>query len=514
MGREEKQIELKFNRGTKAAIDANIDQIGEDEFVLLTDKAVPIPTDSDSGKILKVDATGNYILGTGGGGGEPDEFLKIIEKNETDKTITVKDQDDNETNFHYIDQEVEDEITNDNTKVPSSKAIYEYMASGNFGNPRYLDGSTNLNYIQDTGFYYVDKEASSRPVEAIDLDVGGYFVVIRKYNENRQSTSKDYMQLFMVETTQHLYLRSLVNNAWKNWKLICDEDTVDDKIAQTIDNKVDKTTTVNGHALSSDVTVSKSDVGLGSVPNVATNDQTPTFSQASSLTNIASGEKLSVIFGKVMKAIADLISHIANKSNPHAVTKSQVGLGSVSNTGDSATPTSGGTTKFTTGGAYTELAKKVNTTTTVNGHALSSNVTVSKSDVGLGSVVNTGDSATPVSGGTTKFTTGGAYTQLAKKANAVNSSVDNTYANRTALITKLNSDGILSTVFYGSFTTANENPSKSTDTASRYVHTINIVNGFNYATFISIHRETGKVFACAGAKDNSGNWSWSTWAAL
>ena len=49
-------------------------------------------------------------------------------------------------------------------------------------------------------------------------------------------------------------------------------------------------------------------------------------------------------------------------------------------------------------------------TTKVNGHALSANVTVTKSDVGLGSVANTGDSATPASGGTTKFTTGGAYT--------------------------------------------------------------------------------------------------------
>lgn len=37
-------------------------------------------------------------------------------------------------------------------------------------------------------------------------------------------------------------------------------------------------------------------------------------------------------------------------------------------------------------------------------------------DIGLGNVVNTGDSATPVEGGTTKFTTGGAYTELAKKA--------------------------------------------------------------------------------------------------
>lgn len=34
--------------------------------------------------------------------------------------------------------------------------------------------------------------------------------------------------------------------------------------------KVDKTTTVNGHALSSNVTVTKSDVGLGSVVNADT----------------------------------------------------------------------------------------------------------------------------------------------------------------------------------------------------------------------------------------------------
>lgn len=50
----------------------------------------------------------------------------------------------------------------------------------------------------------------------------------------------------------------------------------------------------------------KSDVGLGNVPNVATNDQTPTFTQASSRANIASGEKLSIILGKIMKYFADL----------------------------------------------------------------------------------------------------------------------------------------------------------------------------------------------------------------
>lgn len=96
--------------------------------------------------------------------------------------------------------------------------------------------------------------------------------------------------------------------------------------------------------------VTKSQVGLGNVPNVATNDQTPTFTQASTLAGLTSGEKLSVSFGKIMKAIADLISHLSNKNNPHGVTASQI----------SAVPTS----------------------RTVNGKALSSNITLSAGDVG------------------------------------------------------------------------------------------------------------------------------------
>ena len=58
--------------------------------------------------------------------------------------------------------------------------------------------------------------------------------------------------------------------------------------------------------------VTKSQIGLGNVPNVATNDQTPTYSEATSLTKLSSGEKLSVAFGKISKAITDLITHIAD----------------------------------------------------------------------------------------------------------------------------------------------------------------------------------------------------------
>ena len=58
--------------------------------------------------------------------------------------------------------------------------------------------------------------------------------------------------------------------------------------------------------------VTKTQVGLGNVPNVATNDQTPSYTEATSLAKLSSGEKLSVAFGKISKAITDFISHIGN----------------------------------------------------------------------------------------------------------------------------------------------------------------------------------------------------------
>lgn len=72
--------------------------------------------------------------------------------------------------------------------------------------------------------------------------------------------------------------------------------------------------------------VTKAQVGLGNVPNVTTNDQTPTYTAASTLATLTSGEKLSISMGKIMKAITDLISHIGNKSNPHEVSLSQLGV--------------------------------------------------------------------------------------------------------------------------------------------------------------------------------------------
>ena len=86
--------------------------------------------------------------------------------------------------------------------------------------------------------------------------------------------------------------------------------------------------------------VTKTQLGLGNVPNVPTNGQTPTYSVSATLRELSSGETLQVAFGKIAKAISELISHIGNKSNPHAVSKTQIGLGNVDNTSDADKPIS------------------------------------------------------------------------------------------------------------------------------------------------------------------------------
>lgn len=133
-------------------------------------------------------------------------------------------------------------------------------------------------------------------------------------------------------------------------------------------------------------TLTASDVGLGNVPNVSTNNQAPTFTQASTLANIASGEKLNVIMGKIMKAIADLISHIANKSNPHSVTATQLGLGNVDNTSDANKPVS------TAQATAIATAKSAGDTAQVNLNTHIANKTnphgVTAAQLGLGNVPN------------------------------------------------------------------------------------------------------------------------------
>ena len=88
--------------------------------------------------------------------------------------------------------------------------------------------------------------------------------------------------------------------------------------------------------------VTKNQVGLGNVPNVATNDQTPTYTEASNLSSLVSGEKTSVAFGKIAKAVSTLISHTTSKATSsvlgHVKLSDSTSSTSASTAGVAATP--------------------------------------------------------------------------------------------------------------------------------------------------------------------------------
>lgn len=109
--------------------------------------------------------------------------------------------------------------------------------------------------------------------------------------------------------------------------------------------------------------VTAEQIGLDKVPNVATNDQTPTFTEAATRVNITSGETLSTLFGKIKKFFTDLktvaftgsYTDLSNKptsmKNPNSLTLTMNGSATNYNGALSASkswyaPTSAGTAGY------------------------------------------------------------------------------------------------------------------------------------------------------------------------
>ena len=218
------------------------------------------------------------------------------------------------------------------------------------------------------------------------------------YSTNKKPTASDVGAYTQKETDEKI--ANLVDSAPETLNTLNELATAlgdDPNFATTMATELGKKTNnvdfeVHTSNVSNPHSVSKSQVGLGNVPNVATNDQTPTYTEATTLATIVSGEKLSVSFGKIMKAITDLISHIGNKSNPHAVTKDQVGLGNVDNTSDANKPVSAAQ-NIAISHAKLELQEKIN----IHLSDLDNPHEVNAYQVGLGNVDNTSDVNKPVS---------------------------------------------------------------------------------------------------------------------
>lgn len=105
--------------------------------------------------------------------------------------------------------------------------------------------------------------------------------------------------------------------------------------------------------------VTAKDVGLGEVPNVPTNEQTPTYTPGTEVEELESGEKLSTAFGKIAALVKNFLSHIKAK-NPHELKAADVGAAASSHTHSASDINSGalGVQRGGTGAGTAETARK------------------------------------------------------------------------------------------------------------------------------------------------------------
>ncbi len=91
--------------------------------------------------------------------------------------------------------------------------------------------------------------------------------------------------------------------------------------------------------------VNKAQVGLNNVPNVTTNDQTPTFTEADVLALLngaeEDGDTLAELLSKLAKGQHEFIDHKANTNNPHKITAKGIGASEAGHTHDTKDVASG-----------------------------------------------------------------------------------------------------------------------------------------------------------------------------
>lgn len=143
---------------------------------------------------------------------------------------------------------------------------------------------------------------------------------------------------------------------------------------QDLSGLVPNTRTVNGKALGSNVTLTQDDIGDGTTYKQYSDTEKTKLSGIEANADVTDATNVAAA-GAFIKSSDDTddITDTATNRFTNDTDISRLANTSGTNTGDQ------------------DLSGLVPKTTTVNGHALSSNVTVTKSDVGLGNVDNTSD---------------------------------------------------------------------------------------------------------------------------
>ena len=170
---------------------------------------------------------------------------------------------------------------------------------------------------------------------------------------------------------------------------------VTDAVYGLIDGKVDKTRTINGYTLGADVVITKSDIGLGNVENVAPADMPISTATATALSGKADTTR-NIVAGSGLigggSLAADRTFNVASANDGIIVNADNIQLNTVDTLVSISTtqPLSANQGKILND-------SKVPNTRTINSYPLSGNITLTKADVGLSNVSNLAPSDLPIS---------------------------------------------------------------------------------------------------------------------
>ena len=227
-----------------------------------------------------------------------------------------------------------------------------------------IDDSKSNNEAANKGYVDTKDAHLQKQIETIKAGSDVADVVGTKAELNSYDTSKltdgDVIKVLADETLNN----AIVYYRWTNssWVLVGQASHY-----VQIKNEGNKVYIHNGEE-QTDLAYTK-DATVNTIVERTTNGNINLPSDTSKINNDSYATSKKYVDNTVKNVNDSLTEHVNSTSNPHRVSKYQIELGEVINTGDSNTPVSGGTTKFTTGGAFTlktSLEAKINNLSTNN----------------------------------------------------------------------------------------------------------------------------------------------------
>lgn len=252
--------------------------------------------------------------------------------------------------------------------------------------------------------------------------------------------------------------------------------------------------TINGQKISTNPVLDKADIGLGNVDNTSDMDKPVSTAQQNAIDEVDS----------------TITNHIADKNNPHNVTKTQVGLGNVDNTSDLNKPISTATQEALNDKQDT-LVSGVNIKT-INGASIlgEGNITIETPEGGISDAPKDGNTYARKNGSWSQVVIPTDYVTSDEVPDSTSDLInDSGYITETDIpITSVNVSGTGNAIVNAEFT--NKQLTLTKGNIEEYelpIASTNTLGGVKVGAGLTINNETGVLSATGGGTADSVDWA-------